>query len=456
MQRTVAATAALPGWRRTVGLEHLVTAAAAAALVVLVVLPLASLLWSSVTADGHLMLEHFRRALGTRMCVGALVNSLVLGAWTGPLSVAIGLPMALAVSRADVPCKGLVRVTANLAYLTPPFLTAIAFVNLFSPNAGLVNRVFRDVAGLPWATFDIFSMPGLVLVTVLHTFPYVFLLAAGALESADAWLEESARLLGAGRWRTAVAITAPYLSLLAVSLSKSWGLAFWQNLTLANYRFVLFEYDVTRRAIVNSLLLAAAAATLAVLLGSIVSGIDLRTAVRGRRLLDYVSLVPLGLPGIVVAAALIQFWLRVPAPLYGTLAIILLACTARFVPRGVRSANASLRQVDPSLEERARITGASWLRTLRSVTLPLIRPGLAAGWLLVFVPALQELSAPVLLFSSQSITLAVAVYNLHETGYLEPVAALAIVNALLVGTAISLAARLGRGGIGLRRDTVAR
>jgi iron(III) transport system permease protein len=91
----------------------------------------------------------------------------------------------------------------------------------------------------------------------------------------------------------------------------------------------------------------------------------------------------------------------------------------------VRSANAAFRQIDPSLEETARVTGA--------------------GWLLVFVPALQELSASVLLFSSGSITLAVAVYNLYETGALGPVAALAIVAMLIITGAIVLATRLGRG-----------
>jgi iron(III) transport system permease protein len=410
-------------------------------------------------------------------------------------------------------------------------------------------------------------MSGLVLVTVLHTFPFVYLLAASALESVDASMEESAQILGAGRWRTAAAITgplvapavlsgaliafvnaialfgsqaiiglparlftlptriyalfdyppqyglasamslvfvaitvaalylqrrylarrsyetlggkgsrpqlidlgrarfgvlafcaavfmvavlAPYLTLLAVSVSKSWGLQFWQNLTLQHYRFVLFEYDVTRRAIANSLFLAAATATLAVLLGSLIGWLDLRTALRGRKLLDYASLIPLGLPGIVVAVALIQFWLRMPLPIYGTLLIILLAYTGRYVPLGVRSANAAFRQIDPSLEETARVTGAGWLRTFRSVTLPLARPGLFAGWLLVFIPAIQELSASILLFSSGSITLAVAVYNLYETGALEPVAALAIVTMVIITAAIGLATRLaGTGAAGL-------
>ena len=120
----------------------------------------------------------------------------------------------------------------------------------------------------------------------------------------------------------------------------------------------------------------------------------------------------------------------------------------RYLPLGVRAANASLRQIDPSLEESAQILGASWTTTLREVTPPLIRPGLFAGWLLVFVPVIQELSASILLFSSSSITLAVAVYNLYETGYTEPVAALAIVNMIIIGIAIALANRLGGGGIG--------
>ena len=535
------------------------------ALGVLVVLPLAFLVWGAVSADGRFSLGHFAEALESRLYVQALKNSLVLGVWTAVLSIAVGLPLAWAVSRTNMPAKRFVHLTAVVSYVTPPYLTAIAFVNLFGPNAGLVNRFVKDVLGLPALTFNVFSMAGLVLVTVLHTFPFVYLLAASALQSVDASMEESARILGAGRWRTAAAITgplvapailsgaliafvnaialfgsqaiiglpgrvftlptriyalfdyppqyglasamslifvaitvaalylqrrflarrsyvtvggkgsrlelvdlgparwgvfafgvgvftvavlAPYLTLLAVSLSKSWGLGFWQNLTLQHYRFVLLEYDVTRRAIGNSLLLASTAATLAVFLGSLVGWIDLRTALRGRKLLDYASLIPLGLPGIVVAVALIQFWLRVPLPIYGTLLIILLAYTGRYVPLGVRSANAAFRQIDPSLEETARVTGAGWLRTFRSVTLPLARPGLVAGWLLVFVPALQELSASILLFSSGSITLAVAVYNLYETGALEAVAALAIVTMLIITATVAAATRLARGGAG--------
>jgi iron(III) transport system permease protein len=529
-------------------------------LVVLVVLPVGSLLWGSFKGEAGLSFENFREALTGRLYVQALQNSLILGCWTGLFSVVIGVPLAWAVTRTNVPGKPLITATATLAYLSPPFLTAIAFVNLFGPNAGLINKLMRDVLDLPWLTFNIFTMRGLVLVTVLHTFPFVYLLAASALQSVDASYEEAAQILGASKWRTAFSITAPlvapailsgtliafvnaialfgsqaiiglpgrvvtlptriyalfdyppeyglasalslvfvlitvaalflqrsylarrsfvtlagkgsrpqlidlgpgrwlmfgfaalvfvvaivlpYGSLIAVSLSKSWGLGFWQNLTLQNYRFILFEYDVTQRAITNSLILATLSATIAVMLGAIIGWIDLRTRLPGRLLLDYAALIPLGLPGIVMAVALLQFWLKVPLALYGTLAILLLAYAGRYVPLGVRAANASLRQVDPSLEESARILGAGWGTTMREVTLPLIRPGLFAGWLLVFVPAIQELSASILLFSSSSITLAVAVYNLYETGYTEPVAALAIINVVIIAAAIWIARKLG-------------
>src|SRR5262249_5284295 len=146
---------------------------------------------------------------------------------------------------------------------------------------------------------------------------------------------------------------------------------------------------------------------------------------------------------IVMAVALIQFWLAMPLALYGTLAILLPAYTGRYLPLGVRAANASLRQIDSSLEENARILRASWGFTLRQGALPLTRAGLFAGWLLVFVPAIQELSASILLFSSSSITLAVAVYNLYETGYTEPVAALAIINVIIIAAAIALARYIG-------------
>ena len=181
------------------GFDRIVMAGAVVCLVVLVVLPVASLILGSIKGEAGLTFEHFREALTGRLYVQALKNSLILGAWTGLFSIVIGLPLAWAVARTNVPGKALIRLTATLSYLSPPFLTAIAFVNLFGPNAGVINKLIHEVLGLPWLTFNIFTMTGLVLVTVMHTFPFVFLLAASALQSVDASYEEAAQILGAGK-----------------------------------------------------------------------------------------------------------------------------------------------------------------------------------------------------------------------------------------------------------------
>src|ERR1700733_10288574 len=197
---------------RRFGFEQIVMLGAALALVVLIVLPLGSLFIGSLRSENGLSLDNFREALSGRLYLQALLNSLILGAWTGLFSVLIGVPLAWAVSRTNVPGKPLIRLTATLSYLSPPFLTAIAFVNLLSPNSGLINVFLRDVMDLPWLTFNIFSMKGLVLVTVLHTFPFVFLLSASALASVDASYEEAAQILGASKWRTAFSITIPLVT----------------------------------------------------------------------------------------------------------------------------------------------------------------------------------------------------------------------------------------------------
>src|SRR4029077_15570671 len=189
------------GPRTRLRLEHIVMGGAVLCLVILVVLPLLSLLLGSVRGEQGMSLDNFAEVLGGRLYVNALKNSLILGAWTGLFSLVIGVSLAWAVSRTDVPGKALIQLTATLSYLSPPFLTAIAFVYLFSPNAGLINVLMRDIVGLPWLPFNTFSMTGGVLVTVMHPLPFVFLLASSALQSVDASYEEAAQILGASKLR---------------------------------------------------------------------------------------------------------------------------------------------------------------------------------------------------------------------------------------------------------------
>ena len=133
--------------RTRLRLEHFVMGGAVLCLIVLVVLPLLTLVLGSVRSEQGVSVDNFTEVLTGRLYVNALKNSLILGAWTGLFSLIIGVSLAWAVSRTDVPGKALIQVTASLSYLSPPFLTAIAFVYLFSPNAGLINVLVRDVMG---------------------------------------------------------------------------------------------------------------------------------------------------------------------------------------------------------------------------------------------------------------------------------------------------------------------
>jgi iron(III) transport system permease protein len=162
------------------------------------------------------------------------------------------------------------------------------------------------------------------------------------------------------------------------------------------------------------------------MIGAAVAYVDLRTQTKGRRMLDYLAILPLGLPGTVLAVGVLLAFIRPPFAIYGTMWILLVAYVARFLPLAVRSINSTLRQIDVSLEEAARISGASRLASLWHILLPLARPGLVVAFLLVFIPALSELSATILLYSGGTETIAVAIFRLNDLGQLEVVAALAV------------------------------
>ncbi|MGH7123904.1 MAG: ABC transporter permease [Stellaceae bacterium] len=265
--------------------------------------------------------------------------------------------------------------------------------------------------------------------------------------------------LGAVRWPLALVFLvvvclssiAPLAVLAAAAFSKVWTDPLTlDNITLANFFAALVDNQIAARGVINSFKLAIAAATLAVLIGLAIAYLDLRTSLRGRRLLDYLGTLPLGLPGTVLAVALLQAFIRPPLPIYGTVWILLVAYVARSMPLAVRGANAALRQVDVSLEDAARVAGAPWLTMLRRILLPIMRPNLMLAWLLVFIPALGELSATILLYTNGTETISVAIFRLSDLGQLEVVAALSIVLIvviLLAALLIQWLAGRGRGAV---------
>jgi iron(III) transport system permease protein len=197
--------------------------------------------------------------------------------------------------------------------------------------------------------------------------------------------------------------------------------------TLQHFAFVLFTYPKTWLAVGNSVLLGALTASVVCLLGLGVSWVVLRGRGPGRGALDQLSMMPLTMPAMVFALGLLWVYVRVPLPIYGTIAILLVAYATHYLPFGVRTTSAALRQLHPELEEAARVSGASWLRTMHRITLPLIQPSVLAAWILLFIMAMQEVSSSILLYTSHSVVLSVAVFDLWENGNQSDVAALGFV-----------------------------
>jgi iron(III) transport system permease protein len=188
-------------------------------------------------------------------------------------------------------------------------------------------------------------------------------------------------------------------------------------------------------------------ATLVSVLSLAVSWIVLRTHQRGRGLLDQLSMLPLSMPAMVFALGLLWVYVEMPLPIYGTIVILLIAYATHYLPFGVRSTSAALHQLHPELEEAARVAGASWFRTMRHITLPLVQPTVLAAWVLLFVMAMQEVSSSILLYTSHSIVLSVAVFDLWENGNPSDVAALGflqlMVSFVIVGVVLGVRQRRG-------------
>ncbi|TXL65446.1 ABC transporter permease [Zeimonas arvi] len=179
-------------------------------LLVLVVNPLVRLLLVSFQdSEGAFTLANYASAYGRSRHIDALLNSLVLGVSAASLCLVFGVPMAWALSRTDMPWKGLIWISILGTFIIPPYLGAVGWILLAGPNAGWLNRAFVALTGADSGPFNIYSMSGLVLVIACYSFPYVFVFTKSALDLVSSEMEDAANILGAGNLRTTLSITLP-------------------------------------------------------------------------------------------------------------------------------------------------------------------------------------------------------------------------------------------------------
>ncbi len=555
-------------FRRLFSARNAIVLVVAGLIAYLALVPLGFLLWQTFVRSGHLTLANFRAAYSTIGLGRMLANSFAFAIGSTMLAIVIGTALAYLIVRTDVPFKPLMYAVSLVPLIIPGVLHTIAWIFLASPQIGILNRnVIENIPGLHGHPFNIFSIPGMILIEGLHLSPLVFLLMVASFRSMDPSLEESAVMSGAPLWRVFFRITLPlarpalYAGILimmvrglesfevpalvglpnhiwvftsriwsalnalnpdygqagavAMSLLVLTSLGVWwhsrlakrsrsfqtvtgkgfrprpiplgawkwpatalillyfvvavvlpmltlvymstqsfysppsrytlSHMSFANYTQVLHDPFVRHTAL-NSLILGVSSATAVMLIAAVASWLVVRTQLPGRWIVDNLAFLPLVIPGLVLGVALLSVYLRVRLPLisiYGTLWILFIAYMTRFMPYGMRYASTSTFQISRELDESAAMSGAGWFQTFRRIDLPLLAPGLVAGWIYILVVSVRELGATVVIYSPGKETLAIAIWEKYRDGLFPELAALGVLMILSLVVLVMIAAKLG-------------
>jgi iron(III) transport system permease protein len=216
-----------------------------------------------------------------------------------------------------------------------------------------------------------------------------------------------------------------------------------KNVSLDAYRTVL-SYPGFSTAVWNSLLLALASATLVMLLTSVVCWIVVRTKLPGRWMLDNLASLPLVFPGLVLGLAIMICYLTLNVGVYGTIWILVIAYVTKFLPYGMRYNTTSMVQIHRELEESAAMSGASWAVTFRRILLPLLKPGLLAGWIYVVIVSIRELSSSILLYSPGSEVMSILIWEFWQNGQYVELSAFGVMLIVALFVFVMLAQAAGR------------
>ena len=264
--------------------------------------------------------------------------------------------------------------------------------------------------------------------------------------------------LGAWRWLTfglglaylLVVVVLPMTALIVAAFRKfmfirdAASLFDTRQYSLVHFHSI-FDNPLTLNSIYNTIEVGIITAVAGGILAFAVGYTIHRTPVAGRRSIDVLSTLPVAIPGLVIGVAYLWAWIGIPGGLYGTIWILALAFIARFMPDTVKALSTSFLQIDRELEEAAWVCGRDLLGTIRTIVLPLARPGVLAAMTLLFVLAIRELGSSLFLYTSNTMVMSVLLLDYYEGGNLGKTAAFSLVQIVLLGALIGGANWLSRG-----------
>jgi len=362
----------------------------------------------------------------------------ILGAGTLRTATRITLPLVLPALLAG----GIITFLETISLVGTPALIALpARINVITTQlAQFFSPPIRAEAAAAY------TMPLLLVTVALYALQQRLVGRKGFVTLGGKGGERRMIALGGWRWVAfgyaasilALALVLPCLTLAQAAFAKAWGRGLHlDNLTLDNFAYLLFRHPGARGSIVNSFEYAGSAATAALLLAVGAAYVASRRLVRFGGALGVLCMTPFVIPGIVLAIAFYGAYAPPPFSLYGTGLILVLAFTTRFLPVAYSSVGASLRSINPEMEEAARILGGGRGLAVRRVLAPLMKRSLVGAWLLVFIPASRELSTAMFLYGPSTRPMSIMLLDLSEEGNFELLAALGFL--LLAATFIIVA-----------------
>jgi iron(III) transport system permease protein len=264
--------------------------------------------------------------------------------------------------------------------------------------------------------------------------------------------------LGPWRWLTLalallylfIVVVLPTLALIVAAFRRflfiptAGSLFDMRHYSLVHFEAV-FDNPLTMRSIWNTMEVGLATAVLGGLIAFAIGYTVHRSSAPARRAIDLIATLPVAIPGLVIGVAYLWAWIGLPGGLYGTIWILTLAFVARFMPDTMKSLSTSFLQIHRELEEAAWICGKGRIGTIRTIVLPLARPGTVAAMTLLFILAIRELGSSLFLYTSDTMVMAVLLLDYYEGGNTGKAAAFSLVQTALLAVLIGVATWLSRG-----------
>ena len=320
------------------------------------------------------------------------------------------------------------------------------------------TEVYFNTARTPtdWGLASTYSMMLLVLSMVL-LFVYFRLVRHTERYQTITGKDFKPRRIDLGGWRYLTCALSlllvflitglPFIMMLYASLMPRFQpptLEALRDVTLVNYRSLLADWNYSVRPLWNSTLLGVGSASVVMLLVAAISYFVNKSRVRGRKILDFLGFAPIALPSVVLGTAFLWFYLLVPLPVIGSLSIIGLAYITRYMPYALRFVSTSMVQIHTELEEAAAVAGGTWWKNLYRIYLPLLRPGLMAGWFWVMVHAYRELTIALMLARSRNRTAAVIIFDLWSNGSFPQLSAFGVLMFVILIVLVSVGQTVGK------------